>query len=43
MEKEQIKKVIKMFYQVTENFNLEEIEHLAESLNNYIYIQKQRL
>lgn len=43
MEKEHIEKVNKMFYQVTENFDLEEIEHLVEKLNNYIDIKKQQL
>ena len=42
-EKEQIRKVNKMFYQVTENLDLEEIEYLVELLNNYIDIKKQQV
>ena len=43
MEKEHIIKLNKMFYQVTENLDLEEIEYLVEKLNNYIDIKKQQL
>ena len=43
MGKEQIIKVNKMFYQVTKNLDLEEIEYLVEKLNNYIDIKKQQL
>lgn len=43
MEKEQIRKVNDMFYQVTENFNIEEIQNLVDKLNTYLNIQKQQL
>ena len=43
MEKEQIRKVNNMFYQVTENLDLEEIEKLVDELNTYLNIQKQQL
>lgn len=44
MEAERIRKVNKIFYQITDNLlDLEEIEKLAESLNNYIDIKKQQL
>ena len=43
MEKEQIRKVNNIFYQVTENLDLEEIEKLVDKLNTYLNIQKQQL
>lgn len=43
MEKNRLEKVNKIFYQVTENLDLEEIEYLVEKLNNYIDIKKQQL
>ena len=43
MEKEQIRKINTMFYQVTENLDLEEIEKLVDKLNTYLNIQKQQL
>lgn len=43
MEKNRLEKVNKIFYQVTENLDLEEIEYLVEKLNNYINIKKQQL
>ena len=39
MEKEHIEKVNKLFYQVTENLYLEEIDKLVEKLNTYLHIQ----
>ena len=43
MEKNRLEKVNKIFYQVTENLDLEEIEYLVEKRNNYIDIKKQQL
>ena len=38
MEKEKIKKTNELFYQVTENLDIEQIKSLVEKLNNYLNI-----
>ena len=38
MEKEKIKKTNKLFYQVTENLDNEQIENLVEKLQTYLKV-----
>lgn len=40
MEKEQIEKVNKLFYLVTENLNFEEIENLVDKLKKHLFCEE---